>query len=249
MIPVVAKLAIAAGAFLLLKGKKKPGGAEADASNEGGTSSEDASASTPFDALPSGGAGSGGGSGGGAGAGAGSGSGLTPEQIKAESARVVRESGEILDGKRTAYSTGPSSEGDDLAAAVRAAKLAAQQETAPAPAPKPVTRPSSASSTTTRPTSTTASRPASKPAPVINVYNPNREPAAISPKDAAQALANYAKQKLAAGQGAQLGVKGKPSATVRDYQAKMGNITADGIYGPATRARGQQLGVNMPIRK
>jgi hypothetical protein len=163
----------------------------------------------------------------------------------------VRESGEILDGKRTAYSTGPSSEGDDLAAAVRAAKLAANQETSAPPKTQPtpakvVTRPSSSA---TRPTTATSTK---KPPQVITVTNPNRSgptTTSISPKAAAQALANYATQELKAGRGANLGVKGKPSRTVAEYQAAMGNITADGMYGPATRTRGQQLGVNMPVRK
>lgn len=50
--------------------------------------------------------------------------------------------------------------------------------------------------------------------------------------------------------GADQGVKGKPSAYVRAAQSAMGALTADGIYGPATRARGAQLtGKTFPPRK
>ncbi len=50
--------------------------------------------------------------------------------------------------------------------------------------------------------------------------------------------------------GADQGVKGKPSSFVRASQSAMGALTADGIYGPATRARGAQLtGKTFPPRK
>lgn len=46
--------------------------------------------------------------------------------------------------------------------------------------------------------------------------------------------------------GADQGAKGKPSAFVKASQQQMGGLTADGIYGPATRARGSQL-INKPF--
>lgn len=70
-----------------------------------------------------------------------------------------------------------------------------------------------------------------------------------SPEQAARDLAAYARSVLARGQGAQLGTRGNPSERVRELQEDMGGIDADGFYGPATRARGQQLGVQMPVRR
>lgn len=46
-----------------------------------------------------------------------------------------------------------------------------------------------------------------------------------------------------------LGHKGSPNAKVRELQLRMGGLLADGIYGPATRARGQALiGIPFPGR-
>lgn len=65
------------------------------------------------------------------------------------------------------------------------------------------------------------------------------------PVAAARELAAYVAKNR--GKGAMLGVKGKPSPTVKALQLQMG-VTADGIYGPATRQRGTELGVGMPPR-
>lgn len=46
-----------------------------------------------------------------------------------------------------------------------------------------------------------------------------------------------------------LGYKGHPNQTVKDAQADMGGLDDDGIYGPATRARGKELtGQTFPAR-
>jgi hypothetical protein len=56
--------------------------------------------------------------------------------------------------------------------------------------------------------------------------------------------------KLQAGDYADLGIKGQPSATIRAFQIAMKRVTADGIYGPQTRARGKELlGRDYPIRR
>ncbi|HEX6290295.1 MAG TPA: hypothetical protein VFZ66_13970 [Herpetosiphonaceae bacterium] len=50
--------------------------------------------------------------------------------------------------------------------------------------------------------------------------------------------------------GADQGAKGRPAAYVKAAQAAMGGLTADGIYGPNTRARGAALtGKPFPPRK
>lgn len=62
---------------------------------------------------------------------------------------------------------------------------------------------------------------------------------------AAESLLAYLSQP-----GADQGIKGKPSSFVRASQSAMGQLTADGIYGPATRARGAQLtGKTFPPRR
>jgi outer membrane biosynthesis protein TonB len=99
-------------------------------------------------------------------------------------------------------------------------------EPSPAPAPKPQPSP----------------KPAPSPAPVPT-------PQARTPKLAALDLLAFAKRVLSAGQGAQLGTKGKPSQVVLDAQRDMGELTTDGIYGTKTRTRGKQLtGQTFPPR-
>lgn len=71
-----------------------------------------------------------------------------------------------------------------------------------------------------------------------------------SPQEAASDLYDYATRVLAEGKGSLLGVKDRPSATVRDAQADMGDDDADGFYGPATRALGKKLlGRTFPVRR
>lgn len=67
-----------------------------------------------------------------------------------------------------------------------------------------------------------------------------------NPRRAAEELAAYVRANR--GKGAKLGTKGKPSDTVRALQLQMGEEPADGIYGPSTRKRGEELGVSMPPR-
>jgi hypothetical protein len=46
------------------------------------------------------------------------------------------------------------------------------------------------------------------------------------------------------------GTKARPNAELAKAQADMGGIAADGIYGPATKARGKQLiGRTFPARR
>jgi len=72
----------------------------------------------------------------------------------------------------------------------------------------------------------------------------------LKPREAAERLYAFASMKLQSGQGADLGVKGNPSATVQAFQKAMRRITADGFYGPETRARGKELlGRDFPIRR
>jgi hypothetical protein len=90
-------------------------------------------------------------------------------------------------------------------------------------------------------------RDAAPPPPAaVNVPPvPERAPAPSAsgrtPIRAAQELHDYARKAIANRQGALLGTKTRPNAFVRGAQLDMGVTPADGIYGPATRTRGQQL--------
>ena len=93
-------------------------------------------------------------------------------------------------------------------------------------------------------------------APPVRVQPPAAKQPVVAPapaakrsaKDAAASLLAYVKPILAAKRGAELGTKGAPNGQVKAAQLDMG-ITADGIYGPDTRKRGQQLsGVSFPPR-
>jgi hypothetical protein len=61
-----------------------------------------------------------------------------------------------------------------------------------------------------------------------------------TPKEAASELGTYLRG------GGSKGSKGAPSAAVKQAQTDMGGLAADGLYGPATRARGKALGVTLP---
>ena len=85
--------------------------------------------------------------------------------------------------------------------------------------------------------------------PAANVLN---KPPAAPPITTTNEQARAAESLLAylSQPGANQGVKGSPSVFVKASQAAMGQLTADGIYGPATRARGAQLtGKTFPPRK
>jgi hypothetical protein len=78
--------------------------------------------------------------------------------------------------------------------------------------------------------------PAAPPPP------PSQPVAAHSPQESAAALLLYVSNPKS-----DLGTKKKPNATVRAAQKAMGGISADGIYGPKTRARIHTLtGKNPP---
>lgn len=71
----------------------------------------------------------------------------------------------------------------------------------------------------------------------------------ISAKSAAQQLYSYVTRTINAGNVRMLGSKGKPNKEVERLQEAMGKIKSDGIYGPATRARGRELiGREYPTR-
>lgn len=63
-----------------------------------------------------------------------------------------------------------------------------------------------------------------------------------TPKEAAEALRIYLAETKS------WGWKGRPDPTVKRSQSLMGGLTADGIYGPKTRTRAKELGVNIPPR-
>jgi hypothetical protein len=69
------------------------------------------------------------------------------------------------------------------------------------------------------------------------------EPETRSPKEAAEDLKKYILATRS------YGTKAKPDQTVMAAQRDMGGISADGIYGPATRSRAAKLGVTLPPRK
>jgi peptidoglycan hydrolase-like protein with peptidoglycan-binding domain len=76
------------------------------------------------------------------------------------------------------------------------------------------------------------------------------QPMARAPRVAAQDLYNYVTELVRADRGAELGSASKPNATVRDAQRDMKLVTADGIYGTKTRARGKELlGREFPARE
>lgn len=128
-----------------------------------------------------------------------------------------------------------------------ASAIPATPTPASSPAPATPPAPSSAASTSTKtktktkPSAATASStPATPPAPSSK----------RSPREAAQALYDFATNALHSGRGADLGTKGHPSSFVRAAQQDMGGVTADGFYGPATKDRGRALiGKTFPTRK
>lgn len=100
--------------------------------------------------------------------------------------------------------------------------------------------------------------PAASPAPeaeLPTVQTPEPPPIVVEPKTrapqvAASELADYARRVLAEGKGYLLGVKNRPSETVRAAQVDMGKLATDGIYGPSVRARIKELtGKAAPIRR
>jgi hypothetical protein len=70
-----------------------------------------------------------------------------------------------------------------------------------------------------------------------------------TPQQAAAALLAYVTPITKARQSSILGSKASPNTTVAIAQTEMGDVATDGIYGPATRARGKALiGKNFPPR-
>jgi hypothetical protein len=74
-------------------------------------------------------------------------------------------------------------------------------------------------------------------------------PSGRSPKQAAQALRDFAANAIRSGDDAALGSKASPSDTVANAQRDMRLIASDGVYGPKTQARGKELlGIEFPKR-
>lgn len=70
-----------------------------------------------------------------------------------------------------------------------------------------------------------------------------------SPTRAANDLLTYVNNATGSARATLLGLKSRPSSFVQSAQQDMGGITADGIYGPATRQRGKALlGKSFPPR-
>jgi hypothetical protein len=112
---------------------------------------------------------------------------------------------------------------------------------APKPAPQPSAPQPSAPQPSSSPRPSTPKPSAPKPSPA---------PSQRAPKAAAQSLYDYVSAAIKAGRGATLGTKSSPNAVVRDAQQDMGELVADGIYGPATRTRGKALlGRTFPARQ
>lgn len=123
--------------------------------------------------------------------------------------------------------------------------MVAAAPTAAAAKPKPPT-PSAGTAAAAKP-KPAATKPAKPKASAATTVEPT---APRSPKEAAQALFDYASRVLKAGKGASLGTANAPSSTVRAAQSDMAMHVADGIYGPDTRARGKELlGKTFPVRK
>jgi hypothetical protein len=92
-----------------------------------------------------------------------------------------------------------------------------------------------------------------KPAPKAQAQTEKKPvvtaPTRRTPVQAATELLAYARSAIGSGKGSMLGDKDRPSETVRLAQAEMGELKADGQYGPATRARGKALtGQTFPAR-
>lgn len=106
--------------------------------------------------------------------------------------------------------------------------------------------------------SSSSSAPRTKPKPAPRKPTPAARPpspldsgtvARRSPQAAATDLLAYVNQAVKAKKTATLGSKGKPNTFVEAAQRDMGGLTADGIYGPDTRARGKALtGKSFPPR-
>lgn len=93
--------------------------------------------------------------------------------------------------------------------------------------------------------------PTPTPAPGASLTPPAPPPALDthvaehSPKEAAEALYLYV-----TGPSPDFGAKGHPSDIIKQAQLHMGKLTADGIYGPKTEARGKALtGKKFPPRR
>lgn len=146
---------------------------------------------------------------------------LPPAAVKAEVERIVRESDEIMHGKRDSYSDPPE---DDEPAVV-------PKGVTPVPVVVEV------------PPTEAQEKAAVVPGVTVEEVLEERAPAA-----AAMELAEFARAMLGAKRGGELGTKAKPSERVAALQRELG-VKPDGIYGPATRKAGEALGVKMPVRR
>lgn len=70
-----------------------------------------------------------------------------------------------------------------------------------------------------------------------------------TPKDAAKELLSYVSPLIRNGRADALGTKEAPNTIIQALQTDMRKVTADGVYGPKTAARGKELlGMEFPAR-
>lgn len=112
-----------------------------------------------------------------------------------------------------------------------------------APAAKP--KPAAAKPAAVKPPPVKIPAPGPTPKPVVwadvQADESNREKVERAPDQAARDLLAYVNAAAGSQRATLLGYKGHPNAFVQSAQSDMGGIAADGIYGPATRARGKAL--------
>ena len=102
-----------------------------------------------------------------------------------------------------------------------------------------------------KPSATAMEKALSRIAPYrVDVKAKPRVATTLGPRAAAQQLFRYVAGVISAGKASTLGTKGNPNPEVKRLQLAMGGIRGDGIYGPATRARGKELlGREFPARR
>lgn len=176
-----------------------------------------------------------------------------PNQIVLMAQRDMKGKGVVADG---VYGPKTAARGKELlgiefpSRTPAAKRIVSRQPPTAAAAAKPA--PSAAPVIVDMPQSAAASPAPAAPLVEIMKAQPPAPPpppdvpvAKHSPKEAAAALLIYLE-----GPSPDFGSKGHPSSIVRDAQSAMGKLTADGIYGPKTQARGRALtGKAFPARK
>lgn len=163
--------------------------------------------------------------------------------VQQEVQRIVSEANDIIDRKRESFSE------------PREVATPAQDDTHEdhALAEQPASEPEHVEPVEVAPSQATEEAAAQPGVPVAEVLPPTdaTDSEEEDARAAALELATVARALLERGQGGQLGTRNRPSERVRELQKRMGmpEADADGIYGPATRARARELGAQAPVRK